>query len=205
MLLAFTALPIGSPATRAGLGVGTFVAVFAPAYALRDVIKEAARGWITGRLMRLYGQRVVTLKLPRASTARARAARDARDLRRRRASRSPPTIRATFRHRPAASVVRCTFACARRCIRRRRCERAHIGSIKHIFRYDLTPIFSRLDNAVKQVPVLDAGRRVRFADAPREYRFPARIAFRPSTARASSRRPTWSCPSAASSASSRAV
>jgi len=58
-------------------------------------------------------------------------------------------------------------------------ERAHIFSIKHIFRYDLSPIFSRLDNAVKQVPVLDGHRRVRFADAPREYRFPARIAFCP--------------------------
>jgi len=56
-------------------------------------------------------------------------------------------------------------------------ERAHIFSIKHIFRYDLSPIFARLDNAVKQVPVLDNNRRVRFADAPREYRFPARIVF----------------------------
>ena len=56
-------------------------------------------------------------------------------------------------------------------------ERAHIYSIKHIFRYDLSPIFGRLDNAVKQVPVLDGNRRVRFADAPREYRFPARIGF----------------------------
>jgi len=58
-------------------------------------------------------------------------------------------------------------------------ERAHIYSIKHIFRYDLSPIFARLDNAVKQVPVLDNNRRVRFADAPREYRFTARIVFRP--------------------------
>jgi len=62
--LAITTLPSTS-STRAGVGVGTFLAIFAAAYALRDVLKEAVRGWITGRLMRLYGQRVVTLRLPR--------------------------------------------------------------------------------------------------------------------------------------------
>jgi hypothetical protein len=54
--------------------------------------------------------------------------------------------------------------------------RAGITSVKHIFRYDLSPIFSRLDNAVKAVPILDeATRRVRFADAPKEYRLPVRL------------------------------
>jgi hypothetical protein len=51
-----------------------------------------------------------------------------------------------------------------------------IHSLKHIFRWDLTPIFSRLDNAVKAVPVLDPEtRRVRFVDAPKEYRLPVRL------------------------------
>ena len=172
-------MPIGS-GTRAGLGVGTFAVAFALAYAIKDRIKELTRGWITGRLMRLYGQRMVTLKLPRRID-QARlvlletretfdvdsepfAADDLREIQDigapRRVVQLKFRMRATLHPAPAL-------------------ERAHIFSIKHIFRYDLSPIFSRLDNAVKQVPVLDEHRRVRFADAPREYRFPARIIFQP--------------------------
>ena len=179
VFLTMTALPTGSGA-RAGVGVGTFLAVFVTGYALRDVIKEAARGWLTGRLMRLYGQRMVTLKLPKRIDPARRvlletretfdvedapfAADDAREEqligRPRRVVQLKFRMRATLHATPPL-------------------ERAHIFSIKHIFRYDLSPIFARLDNAVKQVPVLDGNRRVRFADAAREYRFPARIAFTP--------------------------
>jgi hypothetical protein len=180
MWLSFTLLPIGS-GTRAGISVGTFAVLFALAYAIKDRIKELTRGWITGRLMRLYGQRMVTLKLPKRIDAAHSVLLETRetfdvdsepfaanDLREVNAIGAPKrVVQLKFRMRatlhPAAAL-----------------ERAHIFSIKHIFRYDLSPIFARLDNAVKQVPVLDANRRVRFADAPRQYRFPARIVFQPS-------------------------
>ncbi|MDB4967721.1 MAG: hypothetical protein JWN44_3410 [Myxococcales bacterium] len=175
--LSFTLLPIG-PGTRAGLGIGTFAVVFAIAYAIKDRLKELTRGWITGRLMRLYGQRVVTLRLPRRIDPHRPQLLETRETfdveaqpfdteevrggntigRPRRVVRLKFRMRATLHSVPALA-------------------RAHIFSIKHIFRYDLSPVFARLDNAVKQVPVLDAQRRVRFADAPREYRFPARIVF----------------------------
>jgi len=45
-----------------------------------------------------------------------------------------------------------------------------------VFRYDLSPMFGRLDDAMKPVPVLDdASRKVRFIDAPRCYRVPIKI------------------------------
>jgi hypothetical protein len=48
--------------------------------------------------------------------------------------------------------------------------------VKHVFRYDLSPLFARLDDATKPVPVLDtASRRVRFIDAPRCYRVPITV------------------------------
>ena len=184
MWLSFTLLPIG-PGTRAGIGLGTFAVVFALAYAIKDRIKELTRGWITGRLMRLYGQRMVTLKLPARIDPGRRvlletretfdvdsesftAVNDLRDVHAAADAIGAPkrVVHLKFRMRatlhPAPAL-----------------ESAHIYSIKHIFRYDLSPIFGRLDNAVKQVPVLDGNRRVRFADAPREYRFPARIVFQP--------------------------
>ena len=43
--------------------------------------------------------------------------------------------------------------------------------LKIVFRYDLAPILTRLDDSVKRVPV-QAGPGVRFADAPRLYRVP---------------------------------
>jgi hypothetical protein len=33
-----------------------------------------------------------------------------------------------------------------------------VRRVKHVFRYDLSPLFARLDDAVKQVPVLDGAR-----------------------------------------------
>jgi hypothetical protein len=179
VFLALTALPT-SPGTRAGVGLGTFLAIFAAAYALRDVIKEAARGWITGRLMRLYGQRVVTLRLPKRLDSSRRVLLETRetfDV----DARSDSFVRGDERPDPTIgrprSIVRMHFRMRATLQASPSLERAHIDSVKHIFRYDLSPIFARLDNAVKQVPVLDAQRRVRFADAPKVYRIPAGITF----------------------------
>ncbi len=48
--------------------------------------------------------------------------------------------------------------------------------VKHVFRYDLSPLFARLDDTVKKVPALDAlTHRVSFIDAPRRYRVPVRV------------------------------
>jgi hypothetical protein len=181
MWLSFTLLPIGT-GTRAGLGVGTFAVAFALAYAIKDRIKELTRGWITGRLMRLYGQRQVTLKLPKRidpTHSVLLETRETFDV------DSEPFAANDLRDNAAVDigapkrVVQLKFRMRATLHPAPALERAHIFSIKHIFRYDLSPIFARLDNAVKQVPVLDDNRRVRFADAPREYRFPARIVFTP--------------------------
>jgi hypothetical protein len=183
VFLGNTTLPT-TPSTGAGVGVGTFLGIFAVAYALRDVIKEAVRGWITGRLMRLYGQRVVTLRLPtRLDKARRVVAetRETFDV----DTRSDGLVPGDQRPDPTIGrprrIVRLHFRMRATLHAAAPLERAHIDSVKHIFRYDLSPIFSRLDNAVKQVPVLDQQRRVRFADAPKEYRFPLGITFTPAS------------------------
>jgi hypothetical protein len=183
VFLGITALPT-TPSTRAGVGLGTFLGIFAVAYALRDVIKEAVRGWITGRLMRLYGQRVVTLRLPTRLDSARRVLLETRetfDV----DTRSDGLVPGDQRPEPTIGrprrVVRMHFRMRATLQASAPLARAHIDSVKHIFRYDLSPIFSRLDNAVKQVPVLDRQRRVRFADAPKEYRFPLGIVFTPAS------------------------
>ena len=183
MWLSFTLMPFGQGA-RAGIGVGTFAVVFALAYAVKDRIKELTRSWMTGRLMRLYGQRMVRLKLPARIDPARRVLLETRETF---DVDSEPFAVNDLREVHAAAeqigapkrVVQLKFRMRATLQASASLGRAHIHSIKHIFRYDLSPIFSRLDNAVKQVPVLDSNRRVRFADAPRQYRFPAKIVFQP--------------------------
>src|SRR5262249_24876248 len=51
-----------------------------------------------------------------------------------------------------------------------------VRRVKHVFRYDLSPMFARLDDATKPVPVLDdSSKKVRFIDAPRCYRVPIKV------------------------------
>ncbi|HRG95373.1 MAG TPA: hypothetical protein PLR99_03925 [Polyangiaceae bacterium] len=51
-----------------------------------------------------------------------------------------------------------------------------VRRVKHVFRYDLSPLFGRLDDATKSVPVLCAdSRKVRFIDAPKAYRLPFEV------------------------------
>ncbi len=172
--LGFTLIPIG-PGTRAGIGLGTFGVLFAIAYAAKDRMKEITRYWLAGRLTRLYGQRMVSLRLPqRADPARSVVleAREKFDIDEEQAEDPVnTTLQATRRVMRIRYEMRSDLhACAP-------LAKRGIHSLKHIFRWDLTPIFSRLDNAVKAVPVLDPlTRRVKFVDAPKEYRLPVRLA-----------------------------
>ena len=54
-----------------------------------------------------------------------------------------------------------------------------VRRVKQVFRYDFSPLFARLDDAVKQIPVLDREtHRMRLTEAPRCYRFPVRVAVK---------------------------
>ena len=55
----------------------------------------------------------------------------------------------------------------------RELERKGLRSVKQIFRFDLSPVFPRLDDPVKRIPVLGRdGQSVKWVDAPRTYHFP---------------------------------
>jgi hypothetical protein len=166
--LTFTAMPIGA-GVRAGFGVGTLFAASAAAYALKDRVKELSRGWLAGRLMRLYGQRMVKLRLP------ARIDRDRQVLveTRETVASRPSSVEDALNSSARRRVMLLHFEMRGEVHASRSLQNASIHSIKHIFRYDLSPLFARFDDAVKSVPVLDAvTHRVRFAEAPKEYRFP---------------------------------
>jgi len=174
--LAFTLVPIG-PGTRAGIGVGTFAVIFAATYALKDRIKELTRGWLTGRLTALYGQRMVRLRLPPNIDPTRKVLVEARET-----FDCVPSTAADALNRDVGTrrkIMVLTFRMKVEVHASALLASKGIHSIKHVFRYDMTPIFSRLDNAVKAVPVLDESeRRVRFVEAPKQYRMPVRVIAR---------------------------
>ena len=49
-------------------------------------------------------------------------------------------------------------------------SQAGVKSVRHIFRYDLSSLFPRLDDERKLVPVLDGNGRVSVIEAMRKYR-----------------------------------
>jgi hypothetical protein len=174
--MGFTLLPIG-PGAKAGISAGAFAVIFAASYALKDRIKELTRQWLAGRLTRLYGQRHVTLRLPARIDPAHRVLMKVRerfdlshhtddDSLNRHVGRTQRMQSLTFHMRCEAQAQPLL-------------QKAGIRSVKHVFRYDLSPMLPRLDDAVKQVPVLDPkSRRVCFVEAPKEYRLPLRLTAR---------------------------
>jgi len=153
----------------AGLGLWTLMTVGAVAYALKDRAKELTRGWLAGKLSHLYANRVLALREPqkfdrtrnvvlraRESIAQARVARP--DPLNPGSGAVQRVVTLDYRQRARLTGLKGPSAAA-------------FERLKIVFRYDLAPILTRLDDSVKRVPVPD-GAGVRFADAPRLYRVP---------------------------------
>jgi hypothetical protein len=144
-------------------------------YATKDRIKEIGRNWMTRRVHRVWGaQRITRYRAPRQRVAGRDVVVTARESFDQSVARLPdplnpesgattPITVLSYDHRgevhPNAALVA-----------------SGVRRVKHVFRYDLSPMFARLDDATKPVPVLDdVSRRVRFIDAPRCYRLAVKV------------------------------
>jgi hypothetical protein len=166
-----------STGSQVGSGIVLLATLAGVIYATKDRLKEIGKSWISGNVHRLYAQRVARWRAP----ARRLNGRDVVILARESfdrsvASRPDPlnpasnaTIASTvirYKHRGQVTSQRVLLA-------------GGVRGVKHIFRYDLSPLFARLDDTAKKVPVLDAvTRRVSFVETPRCYRVPVRACVR---------------------------
>jgi hypothetical protein len=167
-------LHIAGSGTRAGLGVGTSVLLFTAAYTVKDRVKDLSRRWLAGGLTRLYGQRLLLLRLPPKVDAARPVLVEANE-----SFDSVAAVAADSAMGGSQRVMALRYKMRAESEAAEAVARARIQSIKHIFRYDLSSIFNRLEDAVKRVPVLDPGsQRMRFAEAPKEYRFPVKLMAR---------------------------
>jgi hypothetical protein len=146
-----------STESQVGSGIVMLAVIAGLVYAAKDRIKELGRTWISGNVHRLYAQRVARYRAParrlpkRDIIVAARESCDQSEL-----ARPDPlnpesgaTVPATLIHYVHKGTVSPQAQLTAAGVRR----------IKHVFRYDLSPLFARLDDAVKPVPVLDVATR----------------------------------------------
>jgi hypothetical protein len=160
--------------SKVGSGIILVATIAGLIYAGKDRIKEMGRNWISGNVHRFYAQRVARWRAP----ARRLPGRDvivsARESFDQSMTSRPDPLNPASNAAVASTVVHYTHR--GRVLPQPALLATGVTRVKHIFRYDLSPLFARLDDTVKKVPVLDAvTRRVCFIDAPRRYRVPVRL------------------------------
>jgi hypothetical protein len=144
-------------------------------YAGKDRIKEIGKSWMTKRLQRVWGaERVSRYRAPRRRLPERDIVVTARESFNQSVSRVPDPLNPDCGATTPITVL--SYEHNGQVHPNDRLVRSGVRRVKHVFRYDLSPLFARLDDATKPVPVLDDGnRRVRFIDAPRCYRIPVLV------------------------------
>jgi F0F1-type ATP synthase assembly protein I len=153
-----------------GLGLIAFALLTGIAYAAREHIKERGRSWLTGKMVRFQSQRVLRCRVPARRLPRRDVLVEAREWCRQTTRSRPDPL-----HPEAGASLRATqVQYLHRGTVRPQADlwNAGVRRVLHIFRYDLSPLFPRLDDEAKQVPVVDAGGEVAFVAAPRRYHVP---------------------------------
>jgi hypothetical protein len=160
-----------------GSGLFALAALAGFVYAIKDRIKELGRAWLSGKVHRLYAQRVVRWRAP------AKRGLGRNSLVRARESFLQSTVRRPDPLNPCSGAD--TTVTIMRYVHRGviyanpKLASGGVSRVKHIFRYDLSPIFTRLADPVKEIPLLDAAsRKVTCTPAPRYYRLPVRLGVR---------------------------
>lgn len=144
-------------------------------YAAKDRIKEIGRNWMTHRVHRVWGaQRITRYRAPRRRLASRDVVVTARESFHQSVTSLPDPLNPECGASTAVTVL--SYEHRGEVTPNAQLLSSGVRRVKHVFRYDLSPLFARLDDATKPVPVLDdISRRVRFIDAPRCYRLPISV------------------------------
>lgn len=166
-----------SSAQTFSTGLLTLALVAGVVYAAKDRIKEIGRTWMTTRVHRVWGaQRITRYRAPARRIPRRDVVVTARESFDQGLASLPDPLNPSSGATIPVTVL--SYEHKGRITPHAALLASGVRRVKHVFRYDLSPIFGRLDNAHKPVPVLDtssAVARVRFVDAPRFYRVPIRV------------------------------
>ena len=164
-----------SSAQTLSSGLVTLALLAGIVYATKDRIKEIGRDWMTRRVHRVYGaQRITRYRAP----ARRLPGRDVIVTARESFTQTSTMLPDPLNPEAGATVpvMVLNYEHTGTVVPNAPLLASGVRRVKHVFRYDLSPMFARLDDATKPVPVLDeSSRKVRFIDAPRCYRVPLKV------------------------------
>jgi hypothetical protein len=164
-----------SSAQTFSTGLLTLALIAGVVYATKDRIKEIGRNWMTTRVHRVWGaQRITRYRAP----ARRLPGRDVVVTARESFDQGVANLPDPLNPESGATVPVTVLSYEHKgnVLPHAQLVSSGVRRVKHVFRYDLSPMFGRLDDAMKPVPVLDdVSRKVRFIDAPRCYRVPIKV------------------------------
>ncbi len=159
---------------RAGL---LFLAIaFSLAYALRERIRDSVRTWLTGKVYQYHAQRASVWRVPSMRSVTHDTVLRAREW----LTQTTRTDPDPLNPEAGASLTTTTIKYVHKGTALALPAMSSSGTmdVRHFFRYDLSPLFSRLHDEVKRVPVIEDEGRVRFVDAPRRYQGPLSVRLR---------------------------
>ena len=162
-------------ASTVSSGVITLAVIAGLVYAAKDRIKEIGRNWMTRRVHRVWGaQRVTRYRAPERRLPGRDVVVTARESWQEGRKSLPDTLNPECGAMRSVTVL--TYEHKGEIVPNDDLLLSGVRRVKHVFRYDLSPMFARLDDATKPVPVLDeVEKRVRFINAPRCYRVPIHV------------------------------
>jgi hypothetical protein len=151
-----------------GWGVAALALLAGVGYAARHQLREWGRCWLAGKMVRFHAQRVSRCRVPSRRLPSKDLIVEAREwCHQATTSRTDPlnpeagaSLPMTHVHYLHKGVVHPQVELSD----------AGVKSVRHIFRYDLSSLFPRLDDDRKLVPVLDSSGRISVIEAMRKYR-----------------------------------
>jgi hypothetical protein len=172
-IVAFVAIQVAVTQRRpgpmeVGWGLATLALIAGLGYAARQQMREWGRGWLAGKVLRFHAQRLSRCRVPSRRLPSKDTIVETREwCHQATTSRPDPlnpeagaSLRTTHVHYLHKGVVH----------PQEELSEAGVKSVRHIFRYDLSSLFPRLDDDRKLVPVLDGNGRVSVIEAMRKYR-----------------------------------
>lgn len=162
-----------SNTTRLSWSLAGIMVLMGGSYAMRERIKETFRGWLTGRVYRFYAQRVVRCMSPDdvdENDVIIQAREWCHETTRTRPDSLNPESGASLRVTQVDHLHRGVIAPQPQLVK------SGVRRVRQLFRYDLAPLFGRLQDPVKRIPVFDPeSGRSKFVDAPRRYQMPIHV------------------------------
>jgi hypothetical protein len=156
-----------------GWSVVALTVLMGATYARRDRIKEAFHSWLAGHVYRLYAQRVVRCFIPNHLSPK-QAIVQAREW----CHETTISQRDPLNPESGATLRVTLVKHIHRGVIMPQAELAAAGfrHVRQLFRYDLTPLCTRLHDPIKSIPVRDAtSGRAKFVAASRRYQMPIRV------------------------------